>query len=177
MQTRIIDEEDIDPRLDQAIRDLLVLCFPHRREVFSAARRWRGNVPLYSVVVQDHDVLCANVAVVDRTIRVADRLLRVAGVALVAVAPAFRGRRLIDGALVAAMKEAAARKFDCGFLFTHRPTNRIYARNGWIEIAVQTTRIEDSQEIQMPPENVRMFHPLTMKDFPPGDIHLLGDKW
>lgn len=177
MQTRVINEEDIDPRLDKAIRDLLVLSFPHRREVFSAARRWRGHVPLYSVIIQDHDVLCANLAVVDRTIRVGDETLRVAGVALVAVAPAFRGRRLIDGALAAAMKEAAARRFDCGFLFTHRPTNRIYARNGWIELAGQTTRVENNEEIQIPSANVRMFHSLTIRDFPPGDIHLLGDKW
>ncbi|MBE0535176.1 MAG: GNAT family N-acetyltransferase, partial [Phycisphaerae bacterium] len=133
MQTRIIDEADIDLQLDQSIRDLLVVAFPHASQTFAAARRWRGSVPLFSVVIHDHDVLCAHLAVVDRTIRAADQTLRVAGVALVAVAPACRGRRLIDGALAAAMHEAAARTFDCGFLFTHRPTNQIYARNGWLE--------------------------------------------
>ena len=177
MKIRIVDEKDIEPTLDQAIRDLLVVCFPHVREIYAVARRWRGNVPLYSVLLEDSDALCGHVAVVDRTIRVGSEPLRVAAIGNVAVKPACRGRRLVDGVLAAAMEEAGRRGFDCGFLFTHPPTDRIYARNGWIEVAAQTIRVENNEEIEIPPENVRMYYPLRIKDFPVGPIHLQGDKW
>jgi len=177
VQTLIVEEKDIDSGLDRDIRDLLVLCFPHVRDTFATARRWRGHVPLYSVILKDDDVLCAHVAVVDRAIQAGNQTVRVAGVALVCVTPCLRGRRLVDGALGASMKEAADRKFDCGLLFTHSPTNRIYARSGWIELAAETTRVENGQHIQIPPENIRMYYPLGMNRFPPGAIHLLGDKW
>ena len=97
---------------------------------------------------------------------------------MVSVAPLYRGRRLIDTALVAAMQEAQRRNFDVGLLFTHSPTNKIYLRNNWIELNdKKITRVEDGTEIQMLAENIPMYHPLTKKDFPQGDIHLLGDKW
>ena len=178
METFVIDECDIDEHLDEAIRDTLILCFPHRTETFSRARRWRGNTPLFNVVVRDGEIVCGYLAVVDRTIQVGDKDVRVAAVGLVGVAPAFRRRRLIDSALAAAMKEALRRRFPFGLLFTHRPTNRIYARNGWLELrARQALYVEAGKEIETPPENVMMYYPLKEKDFPPGNIHLLGDKW
>ncbi len=178
METFVIDECDIDEKLDEAIRIALALCYPHRRETFSKERRWRGNTPLLNAVVRDGEIVCGYVAVVDRTIRVGDKDVRAAGVGMVGVAPAFRGRKLIDSALSAAMAEAQERKFDFGLLFTHRPTNGIYARNGWIELpGRKVVRLEGGEKIEMPPENVVMYYPLTKKDFPSGDIHLLGDKW
>jgi predicted acetyltransferase len=178
METFVIDECDIDEHLDEAIRDTLVLCFPHRRETFSRARRWRGNTPLFNVVVRDGEIVCGYLAVVDRTIQVGPDKVRLAAVGLVGVAPVYRGKRLIDSALAAAMKEALRRRFPFGLLFTTRPTNRIYARNGWIELARRkVVRVEAGQEIETPPENVTMYYPLKEKDFPIGDIHLLGDKW
>ena len=178
MKTFIIDEHDIDPSLDEAIRVTLTLSFPHRKDTFAEARRWRGNTPLFNAVITDNEIVCGYVAVVDRTIRVGNEKLRVAGVGMVSVAPLYRGRKLIDTALVAAMQEAQKRNFDLGLLFTHRPTNKIYIRNNWIELDnAKITRVEDAAEIQMPPENIPMFHPLIRKDFPEGDIHLLGDKW
>jgi len=178
METLVIDECDVDRKLDEAIRTTLTLCYPHRRETFAKERRWRGNTPLLNAIVRDGEIVCGYAAVVDRTIRIGNTHLRVAGVGMVAVAPAFRGRRLIDGALSAAMKEALNRGFAFGLLFTHRPTNRIYARNGWIRLADRKiVRLEGGEEIQMPPENVAMYYPLQQEVFPPGDIHLLGDKW
>ncbi len=178
METFVIDECDIDEHLDEAIRDTLILCFPHRRETFSRARRWRGNTPLFNVVVQDGEIVCGYLAVVDRTIQVGPDKVRLAAVGLVGVAPVYRGKRLIDRALAATMKEALRRRFPFGLLFTHRPTNRIYARNGWLELTGRkVVRVEAGKEIETPPENATMYYPLKEKDFPTGDIHLLGDKW
>ncbi len=178
METFVIDECDIDEHLDEAIRTTLTMCYPHRTETFSKARKWRGNTPVLNAIVREGDIVCGYVAVVDRTIRIGDKDVRVAGVGLVGVAPAFRGRRLIDSALAAAMKEALHRRFPFGLLFTHRPTNSIYARNGWIELTHRkAVRLQAGKEIEMPPKNVTMYYPLTTKDFPPGNIHLMGDKW
>ncbi len=178
MKTFVIDEHDIDSSLDEAIRVTLTLSFPHRKDTFAEGRRWRGNVPLFNAVVTGNEIACGYLAVVDRTIRVGDEKLRVAGVGMVSVAPLYRGRKLIDSALVAAMEEAQKRRFDVGLLFTHSPTNRIYLRNNWFELdGAKITRVEDGAEIQMLAENIAMFHPLTRNVFPQGDIHLLGDKW
>jgi len=178
METFVIDECDIDEHLGEAIRDMLILCFPHRRETFSRACRWRGNTPLFNVVVRDGELVCSYLAVVDRTIQVGPDKVRLASVGLVGVAPVYRGKRLIDSALSAAMAEAQERKFHFGLLFTHRPTNSIYARNGWLELNDRKALyIEAGKEIEIPPENVAMYYPFKEKNFPPGDIHLLGDKW
>lgn len=178
METFVIDECDIDEHLDEAIRTALALCYPHRRETFSKERRWRGNTPLLNAVVRDGEIVCGYVAVVDRTIRIGDKDVRAAGVGMVGVTPAFRGKRLIDSALSAAMAEAQERKFHFGLLFTHRPTNSIYLRNGWLELTGRkVVRLQAGEETEMPPENVTMYYPLKEKDFPTGNIHLLGDKW
>lgn len=178
MKTYIIDESNVTPELDESIKMTLTLCFPHRKDTFSKVRKWRGNTPLFNVIVEDTERVCGHVAVVDRTIRIANTKVRVAAVGMVAVAPLYRGRHLIDNALTAAMDEAKKRSFDFGFLFTHRPTKKIYERNNWIDLPQRkVTRIENDREIQLPPENVRMYFPLCKTDFPKGPIHLLGDKW
>jgi predicted acetyltransferase len=178
MKTFTIDEHDIEPNLDEAIRVTLTLSFPHRKDTFAKGRRWRGNTPLFNAVVTENEIACGYLAVVDRTIRVGDNRIRVAGVGMVSVAPLYRGKRLIDKALTLAMEEAKTRNFDVGLLFTHSPTNKIYLRNNWIELDnTRITRLEDGTEMQMPPKNIAMFHPLNRDDFPKGDINLLGDKW
>ena len=64
-----------------------------------------------------------------------------------------------------------------GIILMRRVTDST-VRNNWIELdGTKITRVENGTEIQIPPENIAMFHPLTKKDFPEGDIHLLGDKW
>jgi nodulation protein A len=178
MNAFVIDECDVDAEMDAAIRRTLSVCFPHRAETFAEGRRWRGNIPLFNSIIVADDAVCAHVAVVDRTIRAGLTDVRVAAVGMVAVAPACRGRRLVDGALSAAMAEAARRGFELGMLFTHSPTDGIYARNGWREIRDrQVVRVEEGAEIEIPPDNIRMYYPLTGRALPAGNIHLLGDKW
>ena len=82
VQTFVIDECDIDEHLDEAIRDTLILCFPHRTETFSRARRWRCNTPLFNVVVRDGEIVCGHLAVVDRTIQIGSDKVRIAAVGL-----------------------------------------------------------------------------------------------
>lgn len=178
MRARIVDESDVDEVLDGAIKRTLGVCFPHNKEKFSRARRWRGNTPVYNAVVCDEDTVLGNISVVDRTIDVGGELLRVAGIANVSVLPGHRGRGISDIMLKAVMEEAVKRDFEVGFLFTIEGIKKIYGRNGWIEIEDCTVvRVENGEEIIMPKESVKMYYPLKRKDFPPGDVHLRGDKW
>ncbi len=117
MAVRIIDECDIAPELDSAIRESLAICFPHRSEEFSRSRTIRNNVPSYTAVISDGEKALCQVAVMDRMIRVGDGQVHVAGVANVFVMPEQRGKGLCDMALEAAMAEAKKRGFDFGFSF------------------------------------------------------------
>lgn len=178
MRARIVDESNVDEVLDGAIKKTLVACFPRNKHVFSKARRWRGNKPLYNTVVCDKGIVLGNIAVVDRTIEVGGEPLRVAGVGNVCVLPGHQGTGISDAMLKAVMEEAGKRQFELGFLFTTEGIKKVYGRNGWIEIeGCAVVRVEKGEEIVMPADIVKMYYPLKRKEFPPGDIHLCGDKW
>ena len=89
MRTFIIDESDVGADLDEAIRITLTLSYPDKTQYFSKIRQWRGNRPLFNAIVQDNEIACGYLAVVDRTIRVGEKPVRVAAVGMVAVAPAL----------------------------------------------------------------------------------------
>lgn len=178
MRARIVDENDVDDVLDAGIKGILIRCFPHNEHKFSKARKWRGNVALYNAVIEADDVVCGHTAVVDRTVTVGNEPLRVAAVANVSVLPEYRGTGLSDIMLNDVMAEAGKRQFEVGLLFTTEAIRKVYMRNGWIEIEGQEfVRVEKGEEIVMPAESVQMYYPLKRKDFPPGNVHLCGDKW
>jgi len=54
--TRIIDEQDVSPDLDAAIRRTLVTCFPRDVEFFSRSRAWHGSAPSFTAVVMQREV-------------------------------------------------------------------------------------------------------------------------
>lgn len=178
MRIIIIDEADVNPSLDTAIKKTLVTCFPHNESVFSKTRRWRDNKPVYNVVALDEECVCGHVAVVDRTIRVGEKLLRVAGVGNVCALPEHRKTGLSDVLLKTSMKEAAERNFEFGLLFTNQNIKEFYARNGWVEISHRKfIRIENTDEIILPDESIKMCCHLVGREFPEGDVQLQGDKW
>ena len=178
LELRILKECEIDDCLDASIRNGLAVSFPHREKDFGQCRSLGLNVPCYTVVLVEEQKAIAQVAVMDRTIRVGDEAVHVAGIANVFVLPQYRGQGYVDKVLEAAMDEAKNRKFEYGFLFTHAPVDNIYARNGWIDVTDrECIRVEDGLEISMEPERFRMYHPLNSNAFPQGNIHLQANKW
>lgn len=178
MQTRIVKESKISEKLNAAIRKTLAVCFPHHKNIYSKTHYLNDNKPAFSAIIEDGDNIIAYVGVIDRTIKIGGRRYRVAGVQNVCVLPKYRHRRLSDGVLKAAMEEAQARRFDFGLLFTQQNIKQVYARNGWIEIMFRKfTRTENGVNLEMPPESIKMYYPLAVKDFPTGDVDLLGNKW
>lgn len=186
MQIRIVKEMDlaipygteISETLDIAIRKTLAVCFPHHKDEFSKAHYLNDNKPVFSVIIEDGGSAIAYVGVIDRTIKLGSRRYRVAGVQNVCVLPKYRHRRLSDGVLKAAMEEAHTQRFDFGLLFTQQKIKKVYARNGWLQInKSKFIRTENSVNIEMPPESVKMYYPLAVKDLPAGDVDLQGNKW
>ncbi len=178
MQTRIVKETEISEKLNAAIGKTLAVCFPHHKDKFSKTHYLNGSRPVFSAIIEDGGNVIAYAGVIDRTIKIGGKKYRVASVQNVCVLPRYRHRRLSDGVLKAAMEEAHIQRFDFGLLFTRQNIVRVYTRNGWVWIKHRKfIRMENGVNIEMPPESVKMYYPLAVKDFPTGDVDLQGDKW
>jgi len=196
MPAKIIDETNITPSQDAAIRALLCLAFPQDVATFSKTRAWNNSAPAFTSLIEETNPIgggvnhiIAHIGVVDRTIRIqsiqASSLkpqdsipLRVAGIQNVAVHPDHRGKGLTDQTMQLAMTEAKSRNFDLGLLFCLPQLEKLYARLGW-KILPETpvTRIHEGKDTALPGKNIAMFFPLAKPHFPPRPIHLNGDDW
>ena len=136
MLLRLLRENEISSELDMAIRRNLILLFPHNKSLFSAGRNWRGNTPLYTVIIEQNDV-CAHLAITDRTIMVGNEQVHVAGVANTFVMPEYRGKGYVGKMLELAMSQARKLGLDFGMLFAVEAIKKVYSRYGWIEIIDQ----------------------------------------
>jgi aminoglycoside 2'-N-acetyltransferase I len=178
LSLQTIDEAEIDTKLDADLKAFLCVCFPSNQDVFSRTRAWHGSHPTYSVLLRDGETIVGHASVVDRRIHVGSTPLRIAGIMNVAVLPEYRGKKLVDRILRAAMERARSHGMDIGLLFCRRGVVPIYSRNGWQEIRGQEAiRIESGKELLLPPDNFAMFFPLRLTQFPPGKIHLQGNDW
>ena len=178
MQLRIIDEPQIDPELDSAIKQNLALCYPDHRDIYSKTRVYDDNVPSYSVILQQGQTIIAHVAVMDRTISVGQIPLHIAGVANVSVLPQYRGKALSSQVVNASMEEAKKRAFDFGLLFTSQPVKKVYTRCGW-QVAEdrKVIKTENGQTFEMPDTVIKMYYSLQNLPFPKGSINLQGKDW
>ncbi len=179
MESRIINEPEMDVRHDAGIREGLCICFPADREIFSRTRTWHGTLPTWSVLLKDGDVVAAHAGIVERTIRAGSEEVHVAGVQNVFVLPEYRKEGLFKDVMIVTMEEADRRGLECGFLFCTPQIGKFYKWLKWRLLDVKAiTRIDaDGEEKPIPGKNVAMFYPLRRKSFPVGDIHLQGNDW
>lgn len=179
MQTRIVDESQIDEKLDAELRRGLSFAFPRYGERFDSCR-YIACEPAYRGIIQDGDAVVAQVAIIDRTVTVGGQSLRVAGVGLVYVLGEYRGQGHSGSALAAAMGEAKRRGYDFGMLFTGiEAVKRVYLANGWLEIpeTVISYIENDGSDAVLGPERAKMYFVLDNPVFPSGDIYLKGNRW
>ncbi|MBN2455354.1 MAG: GNAT family N-acetyltransferase [Sedimentisphaerales bacterium] len=176
MKLQILKENQIDETLDTAIKQSLARCFPDIEDIFLQTRAYRNNVSLYTVILQQKDIVCAHLAVVERTITAGSDKYLVAGVANVCVLPEYRGKGFSDKILQAAAEEAKKYDFDFGLLFTNKKIKYIYARNGWREIQGQKFLCTDEGK-KLEVSSAKMYYPLKCENFPSGIIDLQGKGW
>jgi predicted N-acetyltransferase YhbS len=178
-EIKIIEEREMTPETDQALREALCLCFPADIETFSKTRAWHGSAPAWSVVLFDGGRVVGHVGIVERTILAGDKPLRVAGIQNVITLPECRGLGYGKLIMDESMKEAGRRNSDAGILFCVPELEKLYVKCGWILLPKEEIiRVDDDgSEIPLPEKNIAMFYPLLVKQFPSGRIHLQGNDW
>jgi len=92
MRRKIVEETEIDERLDVSIKEGLCTCFPADREIDSKTRAWHGYYPSWSVVVLKRSTVIAHAAVIDRKILTEKKEIHIAGIMNVFVLPRHLGR-------------------------------------------------------------------------------------
>lgn len=176
----VVNEEDISPRLDRAIREMLVVCFPADREYFQR-QSWWHCVPIYRVFGKnDKDSIVAHTAVVQRVVIVGPSLskVRVAGVQGFCVLQDYRGTDISNKMMSVAMREGSRRGFDAGLLFCRKPLEKVYGGMGWSKLDASVYMAEEKKgKTLIPARNITMFYPLRIKQLPAGEIDLAGIDW
>lgn len=179
MPWRIVDEREMDPATDAAVRRGLCACFPNDIAIFSQTRAWHGSASAFSVLMEAGGEVVAHAGAVDRIIRAGADRVRIAGVQNVFVLPRHRGRGLVDQAMRMSMEEAERRHMDAGLLFCIPALENLYARTGWHTLPprpVWATR-SSGERYRLDEKNILMFHPLRLRTFPDDEIDLNGDDW
>jgi GNAT superfamily N-acetyltransferase len=176
----VVPEQEIQPDLDKAIRDILVACFPADRQYYQRQSWWHCTA-IYRVLGRDRrGSIIAHAAVVERTVNVGRELskVRVAGVQSFCVSQDYRGAGLSERMMLRAMTEADERGFDAGLLFCVEALKTVYGRMGWQRIDSDVYMFDKREgKISIASKNITMFYPLGKSQFPPGDIDLAGTDW
>ena len=171
----VLSEKNIDEKLDQAMRE--VLAESYNTDFLDKGRIFNGNIPIYTVILLDNDIICAHAAVIDARIVIEGNDFRVAGLGYLCVTKQYRGQNLGRQIADICMQEADKDKFDFGLLFTTGTLPKIYSPLGWKSLAADFFYLEDESAKQLPIEILRMYYPLTKKDFPTGDVYLQQNYW
>ena len=175
---KIVSEKEISERIDKAIRDMLVTCFPHDADHFSRQREWHSAQNWTTLVTDDDGGVCGCIAVIEREIRVGEVTVSVAGIGNVCVMPEYRGLGVIDTAMKCMVDESRLRGLDAGLLMCKPALEKVYGRMGWENVASNTfMHNEVGASVKFPEGNSVMSMAISRDVFPEGDIDLQGRDW
>lgn len=119
-----LQDTDVTPALDEALRFLLALCFTN--EPRFAAQRFCNEMPSHRWMIHSGDQLIAHLATHEKSFQIGTATHTFCGVAEVCVHPDHRGRGLVGRLLAAAESHHAA----CGYsILLGAP--RVYTRYGY----------------------------------------------
>ena len=173
-----VDEADMTPALDVAIRELLCECFPGEVRNFSHTRAWHGSGPTYSIVYCEGTRALGHVGVVVRKVACDRRPVMVAGVQNVAVHPERRRTGLSRRVMHQAMEEASRRGIPYGLLFCVPQLERFYHYLGWEKVAATAVmRDEHGTRVSTSDKNITMIRGLAGAPLSPREIDLQGADW
>ena len=178
MALELIDEREMPPATDAAIRRLLAACFPADAEAFAERRAWNGVAPIFTVIWRNEGAVLGHVGVVAREIRCGDTPVRVAGIQSLCVAPELRGTGVSEPLMQAALDEAARRGLPFALLFCLPELERFYAAGGWTRLDRPVTMLdENGRPAPLPSKNIAMQIALGEERLPPGPVDLRGRDW
>ncbi|MCP4259491.1 MAG: GNAT family N-acetyltransferase [Planctomycetes bacterium] len=174
----VVNEEDISPDLDMAIREMLVVCFPADIEHFKRLSWWRSIAVFRVLGKNDKDSIVSHTALVQRTIIVGPALTRmhVVGIQSFCVLPDYRGTGLSNKMMSVVLEEGSRRGFDAGLLFCREKLVKVYSDMGWRKLDTKVYITDKEKDKTLMP-GITMFYPLRIKQLPTGDIDLAGIDW
>jgi len=177
MNLELIEEPDMTPATDAAIKRLLCDCFPPDTKIFSQSRQWHGTAPAYTIVQHEGNAVVGQVGVVLRTLRVGGRPVDIAGIQSLAVSPALQGSMLAWALMRRCMREAKRRGVPFGLLFCVPDLEKLYAAMRWQTVNVGVVMQYEGQTQPIPGKNICMVLDLGGGAWPEGDIDLNGPDW
>lgn len=177
----IIQNSDVTPDLDRELRDALVECYPEDRNFFSRCRAWHSEPEWIVCAFTPDGTVAAHTAVIGRTVTVGRDAIPVtiAGLQSVFVRPAWRKTGLSGRIMDAVLDEAGDRSLDAGLLFCLPVLcEKVYGRMGWRKLDTNVFMADTSGAVvPLPEKNIAMTYPITLNEFPAGDIDLQGRDW
>jgi GNAT superfamily N-acetyltransferase len=174
----VIDEAQMPPSTDHALRQLLCACFPADARSYAGRRAWHDSVPAYTVVARQAGRIVGHLGIVVRNVVCGNARATVAGVQSFCVAQWCRGTGLSKHLMARALDEALRRGVRFGLLFCVPELERLYRALGWSRTRRPITMLnERGQSVPIPEKNICMLIELADEGFPAGPLHLQGRDW
>ena len=174
----VIEEAEMPPATDRAIRQLLCECFSADAAAYAHRRAWHGSLPTYTVVSRQAGRVVGHLGIVVRSVLCADVRPAVAGVQSFCVAPPYRGSGLSGRLMARALDEALRREIRFGLLFCVPELEPLYRALGWSETGRPVAMLDERGEsVPIPRKNICMMIELGPEGFPCGPLDLQGRDW
>ena len=177
----IIQNSDVSPELDSAIREGLAECYPEDRDFFSLCRSWHSEPEWIVYAFTSDGMVAGHTAIIERVVTVGQDTvpIKVAGIQSVFVRPPWRKTGLSGRIIEIVLKEARNRDLDAGLLFCLPVLgDKIYGDMGWRKLDAAVFMKDNSGgRVPLPSKNIAMTIPIIMGEFPTGDIDLCGHDW
>lgn len=177
MNLELIEETDMTPATDAAIKRLLCDCFPPDVEEFSKSRHWHGTAPAYTIVQREGGEVIGQVGVVLRTVKAGEQPVDIAGIQSLAVSPRLQGSMLAWALMRRCMREAKHRGVPFGLLFCVPELEELYAAMRWKTVDADVIMQHQGKTQPIPGKNICMVLDLGGGDWPDGRIDLQGPDW
>ena len=181
IQIKVIKEKDVTSEQDLQIKKLLCQCFPKDITVFSKTRYWNNITPKFSVVLYDCSEIIAQLATIDRVIKISEKDYSVAGISNVCVNPNYQGKGLSKKILLHAI-DWVKKDYDIGLLFCKFKLKELYNKLGWLPVEnenliIQSEKGVESKLLLGKTNEILMYYPLAIKELPEGTINFKGINW
>lgn len=170
MNVDYVADADVDSALDQALRDLLCVCFTKPHDAVFRDRRYFKEPPRHRWIVRgEGTALVAHAAVHEKEVECDGEVIPIGGIAEVCVHPDFRKRGLVREMLTEIHPWLTARNFPFAVLFGEAA---VYESSGYRKIGNFHVKSETGDEWE--PTTHALAHFLQNRPWPEGKTRLIG---
>ncbi len=117
MRLRLLQEIEVDKKVDREIRGGYCNCFPGKKKIFSESRYFKGTPPSWLVVAECADKIVGHIAIVERNIKICNNDAFIAGIQGVYVLPEYQEQNIFHNMMSLDIEEIQRLKYDYCLLF------------------------------------------------------------